>query len=100
MDSNTINVLCLDRLTILFFYAEAYSLQEIKGVEKQVKEFLPSIDFLKINVRSNPKVSSSFHVYTTPLVLILQNGKEIWRQPDAFSENELCSYLSLMSAHK
>jgi thioredoxin-like negative regulator of GroEL len=63
-----------------------------------VKDNLPAIDFLKINVRTNPKVSTSFRVEATPLVLILQNGKEIWRQANTFSVIDLRRHLNLMDA--
>lgn len=97
MESNTINVLALKNFTVLFFYSEGSSLQKIKQVEKLVKECMPSIDFLKIDIRNNPKVSTSFNVPAAPFVLILQNGKEIWRQRNGFSEDEILDYLTLMS---
>src|SRR5689334_14891635 len=96
MDTNAINILNINKLTVLFFYSEASFLPEIKHTEKQVKAILPSIDVLKVNVKHNPKVSTSFHVDQTPVVLILENGKEIWRQASSFSENELQSYLTQM----
>jgi hypothetical protein len=93
MNVSTSNILSPNKLTLLFFYADGSSLREIDGIEKHVTERLPSIDFLKIDMRTNPQVGSSFQVYETPSLMVLQNGKEIWRRTISFSESELYTYL-------
>ena len=69
-------------------------------MEKQLKDFLPESELFKINVRTNPKMGESFHVRQTPLMLILQNGKEIWRQEKVISESGLLHYLGLKNSQQ
>jgi hypothetical protein len=93
MTPSTFNPLNIQKLTVLLFYADGNHLKETEQLEKQLKSFLPDIEFFKINIRANPKMGESFHVQQTPLTLFLHNGKEIWRQADPLSDAGLLYYL-------
>ena len=83
----------LHKLTILLFYADRYQLKEAEGIENQIKSFSPEMDCFKINMQLHPKMSESFHVRETPLILFLHNGKEVWRQFYPIPDAELLNHL-------
>lgn len=95
MNRNTVDTLSASKLTLLFFYSEESSLEDIKRIEKYMQEKIPGLDVLKIQVRANPKVCKSFKIDsdTTPAVLILQDGKELGRQSKVFSGPTISSFL-------
>jgi hypothetical protein len=90
----------MQKLTVLLFYADGNHLKETEQMEKQLKSFLANIELFKINILANPKMGESFRVRETPLMLLLHNGREIWRQAHPLSETGLLEYLGQQSSRQ
>jgi hypothetical protein len=88
------------QLTVLLFYADGQQVKETEQMEKQLKSLPADIELFKINTLVNPKMGESFHVGETPLMLLLHNGREIWRQAPPLSETSLLFYLGQQSSRQ
>ncbi len=86
------------QIAVLFFHADEYSLLEIKDIERRIRDKVTTISFFKINVSANPEVGKSFDIHYTPQALILINGKEVWREGEHFSEEDVCDNLLKMKS--
>lgn len=83
-----------NELSVLLFYNDDHTLQAVKQLEKQIKTVLSHTEYFQINTLLHPKIGESFRVKETPLVLVIQNGREVWRQTNGVNTDILLTDLS------
>jgi thioredoxin-like negative regulator of GroEL len=66
---------------ILFFSNEVCSVCEplFDKLEKLVMEDFPRLDFKKISIVENPDLRAKYNVYSSPLIILILEGKEFLR---------------------
>ena len=59
-------------------------------VLSQLKEQMgDSIRIIKIDVDKNPKIASEYQVRSVPTLMLLQKGKNVWKQSGVLDANSL-----------
>lgn len=67
-----------NQLTLVEFYADWSPHYE--WVEPILHEFEKQVGFIKINIEEEPDLSKKYNIEIVPTFIILQNGKNLWKQ--------------------
>ncbi len=58
-------------------------------VEKIKGEYKNKVEILNIDIESNSDIAKKFNVLSVPTFIIFKNGKNVWQQSGAISEDDL-----------
>ena len=78
---------------LLYFWNASCSVCEplYDKLEEMIKEEFPKLEIKKLNVADNPALVTKYGVYSSPLIILLLDGREYFRSGANVSLHELKS---------
>lgn len=59
-----------------------------------IPKYRNKVKFVKIDVEENEKVTEQYEILSVPTLILLKNGKEIWRKSGSITKDEVIKELN------
>ena len=61
-----------------------------------IPKYKNKVKFVKIDIEENEELTKQYEILSVPTLILLEDGKEIWRKSGSVSKNEVTKELDKM----
>lgn len=81
-------------LVLIDFFAEwCGPCKMLSPILKEVKEKVPDVSIIKIDVDKNQQLASKYQVRGVPTMILFKKGQQVWRQSGVLQANQIAELI-------
>ena len=78
---------------VKFFVPKCASCMQLDPIFSAVSDQVSGIKFMQLNTQLNGRTRDKYKVRTAPVIIIFENGKEVYRTNRVYSEQQLLEFI-------